>query len=229
MKNGLKSGLYGLAGLVASAAPASALTLHQYEPMNVGSTVLIQSDLENNDGFSYNSATLNYSDFLGQVANLPENILAYSDDSNDSNNLSDFISANYNSGEDSKIFFNINDDGVDFGWGGSLNTDGTVDITNVGGIAGITYDNWNSSSDPNRMLTQLELDESLIPQDKYSIALGAAPTISNFSTAYDSGIGSSSTNGRPLNVAVPEPQTYALMAGLMSLGLAVYRRNQKKD
>ena len=186
-------------------------------PTTIGSTWNIPLRWENNDGVTYTEFGLAFTDPaldpLYQIANLSENITLYSNDGDDSNNLSDYLAA----AQGNTLYFVLDSLGVDNKWNSvftevSGNTRLSVTPSGLGPEA---FD----SSD--YALGFIQIDQSDL--HGYSIVLSENPDDAENLAFAISGASTISSDGFGYQV-VPEPTQFGLILGLIGLGLVSTRR-----
>lgn len=121
------------------------------------------------------------------------------------------------------------------GWNGSFNSDGSLDLTNVGGFEGFDYDSWTQTdSNSDYMFFEKAISKDLLeldgiagydPNTDATIVLsGAGNTIPDAFTAYEGSIGQYQTEGQYFQVQVPEVSSSALLMGGLAAIVAGFRR-----
>lgn len=214
---------YGLAAALAlgsltgNADAAPMVTNEQQTPHHQAGAWDVSTYIGNFTRSDLNQAWLDYSDMLGQIADLPANVSRYSDDSNPSNNLTDFITG---ATSDHLIGADVGPlDGGDFGWSADLQNDGTIYVSADWLIPGVTFRRWQ---DQEKKEIELILADELL--DGYDLALDPGRDIPDMATAQLNQLNVYQADGQAVNV-VPEPVSGTL--GLVGLaGLAARRRKR---
>jgi hypothetical protein len=217
-------------GKVVGVNEAEGSLIYQYEPV-VGDTYkVLNINLTNNDeGAIYDSGDLSLLAPLAQK-------------------LWDFVPANQANYEDIGEMvgaWNVNirtagDAQVYDGWNRAVNNDGSIDLTNIGGIPDVSYTTWRDSigfPNQNTMalaiqipLSQLELDgeSGYDPLTDARIELGSVTNSSAFIASAGDGLNYWQGEGVNYDV-IPEAGTSALMiGGAALLAYAAKRMHEAK-
>ena len=211
-------GAGALLGTVDKAEATPTISMRQFNPHPYSDTWEATAYIRNDTRDVLNEATLDYSDLLGQVANLPHNIATYSNDGDNSNNLSDFVAG---ATTDHLLGAGIGPlDNQKLGWYADIDETGNVNLTFDDLIPGITYVFWD---DGRTKEVNLGIANTLL--NGYSLELDQNRIISDMASAQRTSMNIYTDDGFAVNV-VPEPTSAALM--LTGLGaLAAYRKKEE--
>ena len=221
LRNIVASTVIGAGALLGTADKAEAtatISMQQFDPHPYSDTWDVTAYIRNDTGNVLNEAKLDYSDLLGQIANLPHNIATYSNDGNSSNNLSDFITG---ATTDHLLGAGIGPlDNQKLGWYADIDETGNVNVDKDDLIPGITYVYWD---DGRTKEVNLDIAKTLL--NGYSLELDQNRLIPNMASAQRTSMNIYTDDGFAVNV-VPEPTSAALL--LTGLGaLATYRKKEE--